>query len=53
MLFPREWNRSINQFSTENKITQATLNISPNKLSQSFGDYSVYVKSKENNIYKI
>ncbi len=34
------------------KITQATLNISPNKLSQSFGDYSVYVKSKENNIYK-
>jgi len=41
MLFP-QMKQKINNFKRE-KITQATLNISPNKLSQSFGDYSVYV----------
>jgi len=50
MLFP-QMKQKMNNFK-KNKIAQATLNISPNKLSQTFGDYSVYVKSKDGNRYK-
>jgi lipopolysaccharide export system permease protein len=50
MLFP-QMKQKINNFKRE-KIAQATLNISPNRLSQTFGDYSVYVKSKKDGIYQ-
>ena len=50
MLFP-QMKQKINNFKRE-KIAQATLNISPNRLSQTFGDYSVYVKSKDGHKYK-
>ena len=50
MLFP-QMKQKMNNFKKQ-KLAQATLNISPNKLSQKFGDYSVYVKAKKNDIYK-
>ena len=50
MLFP-QMKQKMNNFKRE-KLAQATLNIEPNKLSQKFGDYSVYVKSKEGKTYK-
>ena len=50
MLYP-QMKQKINAFK-EYKITEATLNISPNKLSQSFGDYHVFVAAKEKGEYK-
>jgi len=50
MLFP-QMKQKMNNFKKQ-KLAQATLNISPNKLSQTFGDYSVYVKEKNGNRYK-
>ena len=51
MLYP-QMKQKLDHFKRQ-KIAEATLNISPNRLSQSFGTYHVFVESKEaNNSYK-
>jgi lipopolysaccharide export system permease protein len=50
MLFP-QMKQKMNNFKKE-KIAQATLNIEPNKLTQKFGDYSVYVRAKGTEGYR-
>ncbi|WP_292655796.1 LptF/LptG family permease [Nitratifractor sp.] len=47
MLYP-QMKQKLSQFK-QKKITEATLKIAPNKLSQSFGDYHVFVESKDRN----
>lgn len=50
MLYP-QMKQKINAFK-QRKLAEATLKISPNKLSQSFGDYHVYVASKDKKGYR-
>lgn len=51
MLYP-QMKQKLSHFKRQ-KIAEATLNISPNKLSQSFGSYHVFVESKDaNDTYK-
>lgn len=51
MLYP-QMKQKLDHFKRQ-KIAEATLNISPNKLSQSFGSYHVFVESKDaNDTYK-
>ncbi|ADV46142.1 LptF/LptG family permease [Nitratifractor salsuginis] len=47
MLYP-QMKQKLNHFKRQ-KIAEATLNISPNKLSQNFGSYHVFVESKDAN----
>ena len=47
MLYP-QMKQKLGQFKKQ-KIAEATLKIAPNKLSQSFGNYHVFVESKESN----
>jgi lipopolysaccharide export system permease protein len=44
MLYP-QMKQKINHFKSQ-KIAEATLNIAPNKLSQSFGNFHVFVEAK-------
>jgi len=44
MLYP-QMKQKINHFKRQ-KIAEATLNIAPNKLSQNFGDFHVFVEAK-------
>jgi len=50
MLYP-QMKQKIIAFK-QKKLAEATLKISPNKLSQSFGDYHVYVASKDKKGYR-
>jgi len=47
MLYP-QMKQKLSQFK-KRKIAEATLKIAPNKLSQSFGNYHVFVESKDRN----
>ena len=51
LMFYPQMKQKINAFK-EQKIAEATLKLSPNRLSQSFGNYHVYVASKDENGYK-
>lgn len=50
LLYP-QMKQKANAFKHQ-KLAEATLKISPNKLSQSFGSYHVYVAAKEGNGYR-
>jgi lipopolysaccharide export system permease protein len=47
LLYP-QMKQKLNNFKRE-KISEATLNIVPNKLSQNFGNYHVFVEKKDRN----
>lgn len=50
MLYPQMKQKI--QIFKERKLAEATLKISPNKLSQSFGDYHVYVAARDEKGYR-
>ncbi len=49
MVYP-QMKQKLSQFKAQ-KVAEATLNIEPRKLSQSFGDFHIYAESKEGNRY--
>ncbi len=50
MIYPH-MKQKLSQFK-QKKLAEATLNIEPKKLSQSFGNFHIYVDEKTNNNYK-